>query len=735
MFDFTEKVQAREKELKSKEHALGKSLYQPFTDSNSGPRKVMAGTQIEHALQLYNPEVAITMTGYEHRYGDESSAIIQADDDYEVVGKVSKFSDSPNHHYYLLMRNINTNELKVFERKIYHYTGETYGYLYNTELYDSLDIGYEIPKGEVLRRSKSTDENLNRMDGVNLTTVYTVCEITKEDGVQLSKSGRDKLASPLFKRVTINFNDNDTFLNIMGDDNIYKSFPFIGEKVKNGILCSIRRDQSDTALFTQSVKTLQRPLMSDDKYTIAGGTVIDIEINCNNPDILADKHSNCQLLYYYNDRIRFLNEFINTVNDVKNKYNIEKMSYELEVLYVDFKRELQGVQFIDNGKVYSGSYIQFTVLDKNYPEVGDKITNRYGGKGVIAKIVDDEMMPRLPDTGEIMDCIMNGCTCVNRTNAGQAHELSLTHINSFLISFFRTGTLTTAEIMQTIIVFLSYCSVKEAIFYADYFNNLDDEDKDLFVQGILDDGYIQMSIKPMSESMTQDKIAQIYKEFPWVHQRALLVPQIGSRGDIRYIYSRRPVVIGRMYIYRLKQYAEEKFSVTNLSSTNLRGENSRNNKASKNYKALHPATPVQFGYMEADEFGHMGFETVIETFMIHSLSPQARQLAESLYIDDPYNIDIRLDGSSKNRSAEQVMTYLKAIGYKLLFLKKKKIKKVPFTRRPFTIQSPPNVAIKKISIKETGFDIDQWIKFSREQYEKKMKHPFTIAPYMVDDEK
>lgn len=729
MFDFVEKVQERAQGLKTKEQALGKSLYQPFTDANSGSRKIMAATQLEHAMPLLQPEVAAIGTGYEIRYGDFSSAIVTVPADMEVVAKVSKFADSPNHHYYLIMRNKETNELCMQERKMYNYSAETYGYLYDNSILDSVDVGYEIPKGEIIRSSTSTDEYMNRMDGVNLNTIYMACDITKEDGMWISESARKKLGSPLFRHVVINLNDNDMFLNIMGDENNYKSFPMIGEKILNGMLCAIRREQSDTALFTQSVEQLRHPMMSDDKYTIEDGTVIDINIKCNNPDILKDKHTNTEVLYYYNNWVRFMNEFVSAVNYAKDKYGITKLDYELEKLYIHCIRELRGDQFIDDGKIFSGSYIEFMILENNYPSVGDKITNRFGGKGVIAKISPDEEMPALADTGEHVELIMNSCTCVNRTNPGQAHEMSINHISKCLIDFIRMNVLTTAEAMQMIIVFMSYCSVEEATCLADYFNHLSDEDKDIFLQGVLDDGYIQLSIKPMSESMTQDKLAEIYNEFNWIHQRAMIVPMRDSRGQIRMIYSRRPVVFGKMYIYRLKQYAEEKFSVTSLSATNIRGENSRN-KANKNYKALHPATPVRFGYMENDDLGHLGFEHVVETMMIHSLSPQARKLTSRLYVEDPYNIDIKLDSDSKNRSAEQVSVYLKAIGYKLLFTKKKKVRKVPFTRPMFVIQDPPRAVINRISVDE-NFDIDAWIKYSREQYEKKQKHMFTVAPFTV----
>ena len=65
-------------------------------------------------------------------------------------------------------------------------------------------------------------------------------------------------------------------------------------------------------------------------------------------------------------------------------------------------------------------------------------------------------------------------------------------------------------------------------------------------------------------------------------------------GNIRFVPARRKVVVSPKYMYRLKQYAEEKFAVTSLSATNIKNENTRS-KASKNHTALHTNTPVKFG--------------------------------------------------------------------------------------------------------------------------------------------
>ena len=45
-------------------HMLGKGLMMPFAASNSGSRKLMFGTQLEHRLPLLHPEVPFIQTGY-----------------------------------------------------------------------------------------------------------------------------------------------------------------------------------------------------------------------------------------------------------------------------------------------------------------------------------------------------------------------------------------------------------------------------------------------------------------------------------------------------------------------------------------------------------------------------------------------------------------------------------------------------------------------------------------------
>ena len=734
--NFMEDLDENIERIDHKEEILGKGLCQPFVDCNSGSRKLMFSIHIEQSLPLINPEVPFVMTGYEQGFSDRSSSIIKADADYEVVGKISKFKDNPQHHYYLMLRNMTNNRLNVIERKEYTYSTETYGYAYDTTVLDNLDISYEVPKGEMLRRSTAYDQAMNPANVVNLLSTYVATDVTMEDSMWISESAQKKLSSRLYKRITVNINDNDILLNLMGDPDHYKSFPMIGEEIKGGILCAVRRENGPESLFTQQVEMLRTILMSDDKYTPGDGTVIDLDIHCNNPEMLKQKYSNSQVLYCYNDHIRFITEFVETVDKLMGQYSLTEkdLEFELGKMYYNFKEELNGAQFRSQ-KVYNGTILEFIVKEVNVPSIGDKLANRYGGKGVIAKILPDDQMPYLALTNEHVEVLINSSTCVNRENIGQFHELSLTHVGKCITDLIKLGYFDTDEAFHEIIKFLSFCSPKEAKELAESLNVLTAEDKDVFLQSILDSGNIIMSIEPMTESMSIDMLSELYDAFPYVTQRSMMSPIEGSDGKIRFVQARRPGVIGHLAMYRLQQYAQEKHSVTSLSSTNLRNENSRN-KANKYYKATHQATPINFGDMEMGDLGHLGFENVITLLMIHSVSPHARRLVEKMFVDDPYLVDIKLDEDSSNRSAEILNTYLKAIGYKLVFEKTPKKKLKPFTIKPIS-RNPVGGQLTKpfmmLDKNQNIQDFEDWMNYLYRQELAKNRKPIKFKPFWFDD--
>ena len=658
---------------------LGKGLNMPNNPTCSGSRKILFGTQREHVIPVNDAEVPFIQTGYEQQFGEYSSSIIRADADCQVIAKIDKYPGIPNYNYYLILLNSRTGMLDVLQRVSYKHITESYGYMINNDVMDSLKIGDTISKGTVIQKSVCYDQYNNRKDGVNALTAYISMGQTEEDGIIISRSFANRIVTPLVHRVSIVANDNDIPLNIYGDTNgnNYKILPDIGESVPNGILAATRRENKEESLYTQTYIRLKDILMSDDKYT-TNGTVVDINVYANNPEMLESNPYYSQLNKYYRADMTFCQNLVNAINELGCIY---PLSYSLNELYTISKQKLEGKQYIKD-KPFSNVIIDLVVIEQKPIEVGDKLSDRYGGKGVVVKIYEDYMMPMLPN-GKIVDIIFNKSTCVNRLNPGQEFETSYNHIAQHLLEYMRVMKSSPDECMDLVYRFFKITNPDLAEYTMNYYQSLKEDDKILYVETMKSMEGIHQSYRPISDSSDIDILNRLYKEFPWIKQYDVYVAIPDSNGNWRRVKARRPIVCGTKYIYRLKQYAEEKFSTTSLSPTNIKNENSKS-RANKLYRDPYTKTPIKFGEMESGNYGHMGFTNVIVMLMMYSSSPHGRRLSgETLLTGDPFNIDVKLDKYSSNTEVQILNTSLKTIGLRLRFKKVPRTLKKPFIKEPF----------------------------------------------------
>lgn len=715
------------------EKMLGKGAMQPNNPSNSGSRKLMLGTHLEQRLTLCNPDVPYIQTGYEKEFGLYSSSYMETENEYEVIAVIPKFIDNPRYQYYVICIDHEHKTLTVFEKKQYKHITESYGYIYSSNsAINYVEPGDIIPKGTALMKSTAFDEYNNRMDGKNLLTMYTACEETMEDAIVISEDAAKALSSPLIKKVTIQINDNEIPLNLYGKDEEYKIFPDIGEEIEHGILCGLRVEKKEESLYSLSYNRLRELMISDERYTVSG-VVSDIDVYCNAPDRFIDNPYYGQIHKYYQSQMTMFKMIVDSIDNVSGLFHEGyKMDYNLQKLYSDAKGALNGKQYYTNGKAFSNIVIEITVIDRIPILRGDKLTNRYGGKGVTARIRPNELMPQTPD-GKHIDVLLNICGVIGRMNAGQLFELSVSHICIKIVEHLRENCSNVGECLDCYLRLLKIVSPSQYNYMDVFLDNLSDDERILYLQTLLDDNCIYISVEPISENMTIQKLEELYDEFPWIWMDNLKMPLIDSNGEIRYVESRRPIVYGYLYFYRLKQYAEEKFSVTSLSSTNIKNENTRN-KASNNYKALYSRTPIRFGEMEFGNFNHMGADLVSQILMIYSSSPLARQLCYQLQTGDPFNIDVKLDMDSKNRNAEILNVYLKTKGLKLTFSKHLKKRKFPALISPMVFWDKPAQDPMVFYAKGEKIDVDGIVEEMIEKRNNEVKNPMEFFPMEFFDE-
>lgn len=692
-------------DIKKPDYMLGKGLQMPFAASNSGSRKLMFGIQAEHRLPLLEPEVAYIQTGYEMEFGQYSSSMIRTNEDLRVIAVIPKFSWNPKHHYFMIVANDENKTLHVFERKDYKHITENYGYLFNNSEIDKFVPGDEIPAGTAIQKSMSFDEYDNRMDGRNMLTMYSACEETMEDAIVISESASKKLASPLVKRVNIIINDNDIPLNLYGDANNYKIFPNIGEESVNSILCGLRREKKEECLYSQSYNRLRELSISDEKYT-AAGKVVDVNVYCNAPARLEEYEYNSQLKMYYDENIRMSKEIVNALQPFLSAGYT--MDYDLQKLNSNAIGAVNGKQYFSE-RAFSNIVLEIVMVEEIPVLRGDKLSNRYGGKGITSKVKPDALMPRTKN-GEVVDVILNMCGVYGRENAGQLFEITISYISMKIMEYIEMNVLEVSECIDMYLRFLKIVAPSMVEYSEKLFEELGEDECIDYISSIYNGGdkAMYLVIEPMSENMTIDKVAQLYEEFPWAKPEAMLMPTMDSTGKVRYVPSRRPMIYGYQYIYRLKQYAEEKFSVTSLSATNIRNENSKS-KNSNNYKALYSRTPIRFGDMETGNLIHLGAELVVQMLMLYSTSPHARRLTSQMLTGDAFDIDVKLDMESKNRNVEILNVYLKTMGLKLTFKKVPKKMIHPFLMDGMYFFDDPRKITEPFGYvsKDENFDIEK----------------------------
>lgn len=661
-------IQEATKNLDDDNKLLGRTLLQPFAPANSGSRALMASVHAEHLMVPNKGEVPIIQTGFETEFGEHSSSHIRSKSNYTVIDKINKFSFRDD-HYYLIVQDMDTGIYDVIERVLYNHNTESYGYLWKNDRLDSLKPGSKISKGSVLKTSVGFDEFGNKMNGVNLTTLYLACNQNMEDSIIISESAAKKLETSLVKTTGITINDNDVLRNVYGDENVYKTFPDVGESTKDGMFCSIRRLENENILYSLSQARLREPMISD-RDILINGVVADIDVYCNNPTVLSESFYNQQLYFYYNEKMEFNKKVVEHVAPLAMN---GVLSYNLQKLYAIARDSINGKQFFKE-KQFSNVIMEVVVVERITMDTGDKMCDRYGGKGVVSEIRPDSQMPML-DNGQIVEVIKNQSTCINRENIGQLHEQSLSFIGMRLIDYFKTGALSYSNMLKMVYEFVSMVDKEQA---SDMIKCIDFDDEwgcKIYMESIInDDNAIILSTPPFTTPINIDTIAEIYRRFPWIKPYTVMMPMEDSNGNIIFGPAKRKLIVGKIYNYRLKQFAEEKFSVTSMSATNLKGLNTRS-RANKIYETKYTKTPIMFGGMETGDLAHIGMQYVVMNLMLYSSSPQARRLFEQLLIGDPYDIDIRLDEDSKNRNAEIINALFKTMGLKLVFTKIPKKKK------------------------------------------------------------
>lgn len=390
----------------------------------SANRLNMYTAHLEQFVPVLNPESPNMPTSFEKPYGKYTDSYSTAEADFRIIAVIPKFVRAARFNYLYVVQNLVTKVFDVIEIKHYEALSEERGYLRPYTKADAHQPGDIIHKGETLFRSNSHDEYGNYRYGLNPKVAYISLPETEEDAIVIREGYREKFSYYDIEEVTCILNKNHILLDLYGNDQVgYKCFPDLGCEVKNGMVFA-RRTINYANIDSNVTTNALRHIVFNDEVCHGDGQVIDIDIWVNDREEFEDSENKSQIREYYQELLAYYQKVYDTLAPIVNSRNDLHIqhTYRLQWQYEHARNCLDpNAQGTDNANTFEFARIKLTLCHKKCVLDGNKITDRFGGKGVISHVWPDEYMPR-DKFGNVADLILSPPSTIARANPGQNYE-------------------------------------------------------------------------------------------------------------------------------------------------------------------------------------------------------------------------------------------------------------------------------------------------------------------------
>jgi len=639
-------------------------------NKSSGSRLHLVGTYFEQSLILNNSEVPRLYTGFEKEFGSFNDSLRIAKAQYKILHRIDKFPSNPGHHYTLIVQDTITGVIDIIENKHYENLAEEHGYTKPMVDLDYKTVGAMIEPGSIISKTHSHDENLNYRYGINGNVAYISTKDNIEDGIVVSESFAKRVTYTSIKTIELVLNFNDILLNKYGTPDFYKGFPDIFTEVSDGIFCIKRTIDSSNVVCDTTSNSLNNITNTNDEIFHAKGRIIDIDVVVNNnAELLKDYEHRKQLLMYYNlsmdYKIKIIKHLEPYIRDkaykvttyANTKYTYYKNHYDActddNIKYMNKTTE----------NPFEFAFVKFTISKEMCLSEGSKLTNRFGGKGVITKIIPDDMMP-LDAYGVRAEIIFNPCGVVGRSNPGQMYEQELNFISTRIVDKMKDLPNLSSK-FELLSRFMSRVDADSHGELVKYYKNLPTpQHRTRFIQTIESGGlYVrQHSFK----NLTFEEMKQIYMEFD-VHPSSVEVT-IDTIHGIKKYTSKNAVVIGEEYIMVLKHTTEGKSSSVSISSVN--GYGLPDKSVSKNKVLPLKTTPIKFGEMEVNIAMNRCSPEIVNRFLAGCGTNMKHRdrVAKMLIEEDPFvyhNVNIKSEDIDSSIPSDAFVSLMQQLGYSI----------------------------------------------------------------------
>lgn len=639
---------------------------------SSGNRLLLTGSYFEQCTMLNKPEVPRMYTGFEKQLGSYNDSLKIAQTDYVILHKVEKYNMNIGYHYLLVLQDVHTGIISCHMNRHYESLAEEHGYIKPMIDTDYKNRGDTIPKGAVITRSNSIDENLNYRYGVNANVAYISDPNNIEDGFRVNEDFAARTTYSKIDKIELTLGFGDVLLNMYGNESVYKCFPDIFGHVKDGIFCVKRAIDKNNIGCSTTISALSN-INTNDQIIKGDGVLLDIEIFVNsNEELLKDNVHRQQIVQYYNIVRDFKYEVMKTLEPYATNNKKYRVTTDVNTIYSNYKDYIDATNSPTNEIRYQNSTgtfefvnIVFTVGRAESIGEGSKIANRHGNKGVICKLTPAKYMP-VDKYGNVVDILINPYSIPGRSNPGQNYEQELLFIADRVVDQMKAMD-NYGNRFKHMMKYMEIVDKDNATFIESMYKSLDTRSKHLFIDQVMKDG-IYVRQHPFYGAKERE-LESLYNLFNVRPDKLKVTIPIDVNGVIedRQYETENSIIIAKQYIMVLKHTDEGKFSSTAASYTNTMG---LPHKGNRKIDVPYRETPIKLGEMEINVLVNRADVGVVNRFLAAGGANfyHRDRVANMLLKSDPFqyhDIDIENAEIMNNIGSDALVAILFQMGYSI----------------------------------------------------------------------
>lgn len=417
---------------------LATAALQPFPGTVANSRMQMMGSHVSQALVVRGATTRRILTGAEREFG-RFTFNVKMPVNAEILRIIPKYrtgvgrnSIRENPLDVIVYMDMDTGELGILSVPSFSAKHQHFGFRYKERPVRSrLTPGMAIPAGTIIADSPNVDDLGNYRMGVETNVLFASMPGIIEDGVIVSEDYVNRLTATGYETRTASWGSKMYPLNLYGDDNEYKPFPDIGERIRDdGLLFALRRYDDLMGAVEMTPAALREVNYSFDTrvYAEPGAKVVDVAVRSGARNgSLTPEAMETQTRRYYEATLHFHHSLMEVYKEQKRRLGhwpritpeFQRVLVEGLVYSPDPNRSratlIYKLQPLDDWRV------DVTFEYDVKPVVGSKLTGWSGDKGVICSIRKTEDMP-VDEEGNRADAIMDGDSTIKRMNVSRMYE-------------------------------------------------------------------------------------------------------------------------------------------------------------------------------------------------------------------------------------------------------------------------------------------------------------------------